>query len=61
MQHRLKRLVEPHGHGSFRPSFSNQLLVAMNDPVASFHLGFRGETFATFARQLKSNLRRTAR
>jgi hypothetical protein len=39
MQHRLKRLVDPHGQGSLRPSFSNQLLVAVNDSVASFHLG----------------------
>jgi hypothetical protein len=38
MQHRLKRLVDPHGHGSLRPSFSNQLLLAVHDAVAAFYL-----------------------
>jgi hypothetical protein len=61
IQHRLKRLVDPHGHGSLRPSFSNQLLIAVDYPVAALHRSLRREAVPPLAHDLKSKFRRKRR
>ena len=43
-QQRLNRLPDPHGHRSFRPSFSRQFFGAVDDPLAAFHPRLAGET-----------------
>jgi hypothetical protein len=57
MQHFLNNIPELHGHGSLRPSFSNQLLVSVHDAHAALHALFGWETALSFTGGLESSFR----
>jgi hypothetical protein len=55
MQHRLKPTTGPTGTRIIATELFDKLLVSIDDAIAALDPGFRWESFATFARYLKTS------